>query len=96
MKSSTLFVAPNQAGQLRDALELAYCQPAVSAWFNFELVDEVGLGGWQSGLLYADGKPKPSYAPFKAEIAAVAAGQVDCSRFATSVSGEAPPAAQSP
>jgi hypothetical protein len=34
VNSSSLFVAPNQAGQLRDALELAYCQPAVSAWLS--------------------------------------------------------------
>ena len=85
----SLFVAPSQAGQLRDALELAYCQPAVGAWFNFELQDEQNLAGWQSGLLYADGTEKPSYAVFKAEVAAVAAGQVDCSRFAPSVSGQA-------
>jgi hypothetical protein len=90
----SLFVAPTQSGQLRDALELAYCQPAVGAWFNFELQDEESLAGWQSGLLYADGTQKPSYALFKAETAAVAAGQVDCSRFAPSVSGQSavPPA----
>jgi hypothetical protein len=80
---------PDQVTQLRDALELAYCEPAVGAWFNFELKDEQSLSGWQSGLLYTDGNPKPSYAPFKAEIAAVSAGQVDCTRFATNVSGRA-------
>src|SRR5207247_1087893 len=42
---------PDQATQLRDALNLAYCQPAVGAFFNFELADEPGLAGWQSGLL---------------------------------------------
>jgi hypothetical protein len=83
---------PDQAGQLREALELAYCQPAVGAFFNFELQDEAGLGGWQSGLSYASGRPKPSYAPVKAELAAVAAAQVDCSRFSAAVSGfTAPP-----
>ena len=56
---------PDQASQLKDALELAYCQPAVGAFFNFQFVDEVGLGGWQSGLLWADGTPKPSYEPVK-------------------------------
>jgi hypothetical protein len=61
-----------------------------------DLEDEVGLSGWQSGLLYADGEPKPTYAVFKAEVAAVAAGQVDCSRFASSVSGAVPSAALSP
>ena len=32
--------APDQATQLTDALQLAYCQPAVAAFFNFELADE--------------------------------------------------------
>ena len=58
----------DQASQLRDAVELAYCQPAVGAFFNFQFVDEVGLGGWQSGLLWADGTPKPSYEPVKSAV----------------------------
>ena len=29
---------------------LAACQPDVRAFFNFELVDEHRLAGWQSGL----------------------------------------------
>lgn len=74
-------LAPDQATQLRDALELAYCQPAVGAFFNFELVDEPSLGGWQSGLLWADLTPKPSYQAFKAAVRAVATGRVDCARF---------------
>ena len=41
--------APDQATQLSDALQVAYCQPAVAAFFNFELADEANLGGWQSG-----------------------------------------------
>jgi hypothetical protein len=73
--------APDQATQLRDALELAYCQPAVGAFFNFELADEAPLAGWQSGLLWADLTPKPSYMPFKAAVRAVASGHVDCTRF---------------
>ncbi len=73
--------APDQATQLRDALELAYCQPAVGAFFNFELADENSLGGWQSGLLWADLTPKPSYQLFKADVRAVASGRVDCGRF---------------
>ena len=32
--------APDQATQLSDALRVAYCQPAVGAFFNFELADE--------------------------------------------------------
>src|SRR4051812_14156600 len=31
---------PDQASQLKDAVELAYCQPAVGAFFNFQFVDE--------------------------------------------------------
>ncbi len=74
--------APDQATQLRDALELAYCQPRVGAFFNFELADEPGLDGWQSGLLWADLTPKPSFQPFKTAIRDVSAGRVDCRRFA--------------
>jgi hypothetical protein len=80
-------VVPDQASQLKDAIELAWCQPAVGAFFNFQFVDEVGLAGWQSGLLWADGTPKPSYEPVKAMLAAVAAGTVDCSRFPVSATG---------
>ena len=32
-----------QADQLRAAVELAYCQPAVGAFFNFELRDDADL-----------------------------------------------------
>ena len=80
---------PDQASQLKDAVELAYCQPAVGAFFNFQFMDEVGLGGWQSGLLWADGTPKPSYDPVKAVFAAVAAATVDCSRFPVAATGPA-------
>jgi hypothetical protein len=73
--------APDQATQLADALQLAYCQPAVGAFFNFELADETVLTGWQSGLLWADMTPKPSYGVFKAAVRTVASGRVDCARF---------------
>jgi hypothetical protein len=51
-----------QANQLADAIRLAYSQPAVEALFNFQLADDPALPGWQSGLLWADWTPKPSYA----------------------------------
>jgi hypothetical protein len=70
----------DQATQLRDAILLAYCQPAVSAFFNFELLDEDKLGGWQSGLLWRDGSRKPSYDAFKATIAEVRRRDTDCSQ----------------
>jgi hypothetical protein len=59
----------------------------VGAFFNFQFMDEVGLGGWQSGLLWADGTPKPSYEPVKATFAGISAGTVDCSRFPVSATG---------
>jgi hypothetical protein len=80
-------LAPDQATQLTDALQLAYCQPAVGAFFNFELADEASLAGWQSGLLWADLTPKPSYQPFKAAVKTVAAGHVDCTRYADPTTG---------
>lgn len=77
---NSLAVQRDQGIQLRDALLLAYCQPAVGAFFNFELVDEERLAGWQSGLLWRDGTRKPAYAAFKATVAQIAAGSVDCSQ----------------
>lgn len=71
--------APDQATQLTDELRMTYCQPYVAADFNFMLEDEPVLGGWQSGLLWADGTRKASYDPFKAAVAQVNAGTVDCS-----------------
>ncbi len=68
----------DQAHQLRDALFLARCQPGVGAFFNFELLDEDRLAGWQSGVLWRDGTEKASYQAFKAAVALVAAGDVDC------------------
>jgi hypothetical protein len=70
----------DQATQVRNALPLACCQPAVGAFFDFELFDEHRLAGWPSGLLYADGSAKPSCEPFKQTIATVDAGQVDCTQ----------------
>src|SRR5437868_12950764 len=53
--------APDQATQLADAIRVAYCQPTVGAFFNFHLADESNLVGWQSGVLWSDWTPKPSY-----------------------------------
>jgi hypothetical protein len=69
----------DQARQLRDALLLAYCQPQVGAFFNFELIDEDRLTGWQSGVLWRDGTHKPSYDAFKEAVALVHSGEIDCS-----------------
>lgn len=68
----------DQGAQLAAAVRLAYCQPAVGAFFNFQLADERDLGGWQSGVLWADGTPKPSYAAFKQAVLDVDRGAVTC------------------
>jgi hypothetical protein len=66
-------VAPegtDQATQLKDAILLAYCQPAVSGFLNFGLLDEDRLGGWQSGLETWNGAHKPAFGAFaRAELA---------------------------
>jgi hypothetical protein len=72
----------SQSSQLTAAISLAYCQPAVSAFFNFELIDETRLVGWQSGLLYANGIRKPSFSAYKQIAAAASSGSIDCSKVA--------------
>ena len=73
--------AADQATQLVDAVRLAYCQPAVGAFFNFLLVDESNLAWWQSGLLWATLQKKPSYDAFKQVAAEIASGAVDCAHL---------------
>jgi hypothetical protein len=69
-----------QARYYREALELAACQPTVKALFVFHTFDEPDLAGWQSGLYYADQKPKPSLPAFrKAAAEARAARLTRCS-----------------
>jgi PASTA domain len=70
--------APDQATQLRYAVRLAYCQPYVGAIFNFLLRDEADLGGWQSGVLWADGTQKGSFAPLASVVADANSGDISC------------------
>jgi hypothetical protein len=67
-----------QAEQLAAAVTLAYCQPAVGGFFNFELRDEVPLAGWQSGLLRPDWSAKPAFLAYLDALRAVRAGTVRC------------------
>jgi hypothetical protein len=67
-----------QAAQLAAAVRLAYCQPGVTGFFNFELRDDASLAGWQSGLLRPDWSPKPAFAAYLQAIAAARAGELDC------------------
>jgi hypothetical protein len=69
-----------QARYYREALELAACQPTVKGLFVFHTFDEIDLAGWQSGLYYADQKPKPSLPAFrKAATEARVASLTHCS-----------------
>jgi hypothetical protein len=53
-----------QARYLEQAIGLAACQPNVRAFFNFELVDEDRLDGWQSGLYWRGARAKPAARAF--------------------------------
>jgi hypothetical protein len=70
--------ALQQGMHLGASIRLAYCQPHVSAFFNFQLFDEANLGGWQSGILYADGSAKPAYGEVKKAAADIASGALVC------------------
>ncbi len=71
--------APDQATQIRDGIRLAYCQPYVAAFFNYLLRDDADLRGWQSGAVWRDSTPKPSYKAFQRAIAEANEEEVDCS-----------------
>lgn len=70
--------AADQGTLLAGALKLAACQSVVGAFFNFMLVDEESLGGWQSGLFYADGNVKPAYGTFRTAVGDVRSGAHRC------------------
>jgi hypothetical protein len=65
-----------QAAYYRRALELAYCQPSVRGLFVFHTFDEPSLGGWQSGVYFADRTPKPSLPAFKRTVADLRNGKL--------------------
>ena len=67
-----------QAERVGAAVRLAACQPLVRAFFNFELVDETRLQGWQSGLIWQGARVKPSAAAFQAAARQATEGTVAC------------------
>jgi hypothetical protein len=79
-------VATVQAQDLRAAILMAACQPHVKAFFNFELVDERRLAGWQSGLLWRGSTPKPAASAFARAASLVDAGRPDCAAPAEAAS----------
>jgi len=66
--------AAQQAADLGDAIRLAACQPDVRAFFNFELVDETRLAGWQSGLIWRGVHRKPAVRAFQLALRRAASG----------------------
>jgi hypothetical protein len=72
---------PTQSSQLRDGIDLAFCQPYVGAFFNFLLWDEPSLARWQSGVFWADGSPKASFGALQAITSTVRSGTVDCAKL---------------
>jgi hypothetical protein len=75
----------DQAMQLEDAIRVAYCQPAVGAYFNFHLYDERDLAGWQSGVFWPDGSPKASYQALRTVTGQVNSRSIDCASFVNGV-----------
>jgi hypothetical protein len=74
-RETAVTVAPaEQARWLGAAVLLAACQPTVRAFFNFELVDETRLAGWQSGLYWRSAEAKPAARAFAAAARAAAGG----------------------
>ena len=57
-----------QADYYRRAIRLAACQANVTALLLFHSQDEPELGGFQSGVSYADGTPKASLEPVRDAI----------------------------
>lgn len=70
--------ARGQAERLSQAVRLAACQPAVGAFFNFELMDESRLAGWQSGVLWRDGSRKAAFVAFRQAIGDIRSGSASC------------------
>ena len=67
-----------QAERVGAAIRLAACQPLVRAFFNFELVDETRLAGWQSGLIWRGARAKPAAWAFRVAAREATAGAVAC------------------
>jgi len=67
-----LGVSPaRQARSIGEAALRVWKQPGVTMLIHFLVRDEPRLGGWQSGLFYADGAAKPSRRAFALPLAQV-------------------------
>ncbi|MGE5272935.1 MAG: hypothetical protein ACM3QU_04065 [Verrucomicrobiota bacterium] len=86
----------DQPLQIEDAIRVAYCQPAVGAYFSFHLYDERDLAGWQSGVFWPDGQPKASYQALRQVASEVNARAVNCSAFSAEGAPPRPAAVKQP
>jgi hypothetical protein len=66
-----LGVAPLAAAAARSAAELiAYRNPRVALFSQYLMRDDLDVGGFQTGLRFADGRPKPGYEAFRVPLVA--------------------------
>ena len=83
VESSPTVSEVQQATYYARVVKLYACDPSIAAVLFFHLVDEKNLntsptsGGWQSGLEYPDGTPKPSYNAVRQAIATGCTGGQD-------------------
>jgi len=61
--STRAVTADLQGRRYAEAIRIAACQPTVTMLLFFHAIDEPRLEGWQSGVYWADGQPKPSLEP---------------------------------
>jgi hypothetical protein len=79
-----------QAGIYGEAIRYSACDASVRSILFFLLRDEPDLDRWQSGLVRADGTPRPSFDTVKAAMAETngnCAGQMRSWRHTTTVAG---------
>ena len=69
----------NQGADYVEAMRLATCQPLVRMLLFFHVSDEPDLARLQTGVYYADDKPKPDLADVASAARAAKTGQLKCS-----------------